>query len=115
MLRTFSRSGLALPEQYYKVILYHSSPTIRMIGFLLINEPSKEPLRSFVMSVDQTEKLTGINFFPFIPDDLKHKLESGRDVGDWFGFWKVSKNESSRRRLSNSKYLYSCLRQVILE
>ncbi len=78
------RNEVAVPEQYYKVILYCNSPNIRMIGFLLNNEPSNEPLRTFVVPVDQIERLTGIDFFPLIPDDLEQRLESRSDAGKWF-------------------------------
>jgi endonuclease G, mitochondrial len=80
------QNEVAVPEQYYKVILYCNSPNIRLIGFLLNNEPSNEPLRSFVVPVDQIERLTGIDFFPFIPDDLEQKLESKSDADGWFKF-----------------------------
>lgn len=78
------RNEVAVPKQYYKVILYCNAPNIRIIGFLLNNEPSNESLRSFVVPVDQIEKLTGIDFFPFISDDLEQKLESGTEVDAWF-------------------------------
>lgn len=78
---------VAVPEYFYKVILYCHNPDIRMIGFLLKNEPSEEPLSSFVVPVDQIEQATGLDFFPKIPDDLERRLESrsGREVVDkWF-------------------------------
>jgi endonuclease G len=78
---------VSVPEKFYKVILYCNKPTIRMIGFLLNNEASNEPLTRFVVPVDRIEQLTGIDFFPKIPDDLERKLESkSRDemVADWF-------------------------------
>ena len=58
-----------------------------MIGFLLDNEPSNNSLKQFVVPVDFIEQLTGIDFFPKIPDDLERKLESkSRDemVDAWF-------------------------------
>ncbi len=78
------KNEVAVPEQFYKVILYCNRPSIRIIGFLLNNEPSSQPLQSFVVPVDQIERLTGIDFFPFIPDDLEQKLESRRDLTGWF-------------------------------
>ncbi|KAB7732708.1 DNA/RNA non-specific endonuclease [Rudanella paleaurantiibacter] len=77
---------VAVPEQFYKVILYCNKPDIRMIGFLMNNEPSNEPLQSFVVPVDQIERLTGIDFFPFIPDDLERRLESSRKPDEWFRY-----------------------------
>ncbi len=78
---------VSVPEKFYKVILYCNKPEIRMIGFLLDNEASNASLQQFVVPVDRIEQLTGIDFFPKIPDDLERKLESkSRDemIADWF-------------------------------
>ncbi len=78
---------VSVPEKFYKVILYCNKPDIRMIGFLLNNESSNESIRQFAVPVDLIEQLTGIDFFPKIPDDLERKLESkGRDevIDQWF-------------------------------
>lgn len=78
---------VSVPEKFYKVILYCNKPDIRMIGFLLDNKASNESLQQFAVPVDRIEQLTGIDFFPKIPDDLERKLESkSRDemVADWF-------------------------------
>lgn len=80
---------VSVPQKFYKVILYCNKPDIRMIGFLLDNEPSNSSLKQFVVSVDQIEQLTGIDFFPKIPDDLERKLESksrGEMVDEWFSY-----------------------------
>ncbi len=87
-LPTIGRQNqIAVPEQFYKVILYCNAPDIRMIGFLLNNEGSNQPLSDFVVPVDQIERLSGIDFFPKIPDDIERKLESRAPelvVRDWF-------------------------------
>ncbi|MFD2933633.1 DNA/RNA non-specific endonuclease [Spirosoma flavum] len=80
---------ISVPEKFYKVILYCNKPDIRMIGFLLDNEASTNSLREFVVPIDRIEQLTGIDFFPKIPDDLERKLESkSRDevVAEWFNY-----------------------------
>ncbi len=86
------QNEVAVPQQFYKVILYCNAgstngPDIRMIGFLLNNEGSDRPLTDFVVPVDKIEQLTGIDFFPKIPDDLERKLESRgpvQVVSEWF-------------------------------
>lgn len=89
-LSTIGRSNeVSVPEKFYKVILYCNKPDIRMIGFLLENEPSTNSLKQFVVPVDQIEQLTGLDFFPKIPDDLERKLESkgrGEMVDEWFSY-----------------------------
>lgn len=87
-LSTIGKSTeVSVPEKFYKVILYCNKPDIRMVGFLLNNEGSNKSLKEFVVPVDFIEQLTGLDFFPKIPDDLEQKLESkSREevVDEWF-------------------------------
>jgi endonuclease G, mitochondrial len=84
-LKTIGRANeIAIPEMYYKIALCLTDKQPRMIGFLLNNEFSNESLKSFVVSVDEIEKLTGIDFFNRLPDALERKLESQSKVSDWF-------------------------------
>jgi endonuclease G, mitochondrial len=83
------QNEVAVSEYCYKVILYCRKPDIRMVGFLLKNEPSNEPLQTFVVPVDKIEAMTGLDFFPKIPDDLERTLESKPPTtvaAQWFGF-----------------------------
>lgn len=80
---------VSVPGKFYKVILYCNKPDIRMIGFLLDNEPSNRSLTQFVVPVNQIQQLTGIDFFPKIPDDLERQLEGksrGEMVAEWFSY-----------------------------
>lgn len=89
-LSTIGRTNeVSVPQKFYKVLLYCNKPDIRMIGFLLDNEPSSSSLKQFVVPVDQIEQLTGIDFFPKLPDELERKLESksrGEMVDEWFSY-----------------------------
>ncbi len=75
---------IAVPEMYYKIALCLTDNEPRMIGFLMKNEFSSENLKTFVVSVDEIERLTGIDFFPRIPDALEKKLESSTSTKGWF-------------------------------
>ena len=55
-----------------------------MIAFILPNENSTKPLQTFVVSVDSLENLTGIDFFPGLPDSIESLLESKIDISRWF-------------------------------
>ncbi|MEZ0540065.1 DNA/RNA non-specific endonuclease [Fibrella arboris] len=90
-LPTIGRTNeVAVPDSFYKVILYcrkGASPEIRMIGFLLKNEPSDEPLSSFVVPVSTIERATGLDFFDKMPDDLEQRLKNqsrSQMVSQWF-------------------------------
>ncbi|MFY7988023.1 MAG: DNA/RNA non-specific endonuclease [Flavobacterium sp.] len=80
-LKTIGKERVAVPNYFYKVLF--SKDENKMIGFLIPHQESKSPLYEFVVSVDEIEKITGIDFFPKMPDNLENKLESKSDYKDW--------------------------------
>lgn len=92
-LPTIGRTNdVAVPDSFFKVVLYcrkGASPEIRMIGFLLKNEPSSESLKSFVVPVSTIEQATGLDFFDKVPDDLERRLKNqsrSQMVSQWFDY-----------------------------
>jgi endonuclease G, mitochondrial len=77
------KNGVSIPNQYYKVI-YDPREQGSMIAFLLPNENSQKPLQTFVGSVDSLESITGIDFFPALPDSIENRLESSKDLSGWY-------------------------------
>jgi len=82
-LKTIGREEVAVPKQFYKILLDYTEPQIKAIAFLMPHQDSKRPLSKFVVSIDAVEQLTGIDFFPALPDDLEDQLESTSSYKDW--------------------------------
>ncbi len=81
---TIGNNEVSVPERYYKVLLDITKPGIKAIAFMLNNEKSSEDLRSFVVTIDEVEKMTGLDFFPSMSDELEEILEKS-DMSDlWF-------------------------------
>jgi endonuclease G len=80
-LKTIGKEDVSVPEYFYKVLL--SKDKTRMIAFLVPHEKSNRPLYEFVVSVDEIEKKTGINFFPKLDDATENKLEASKDYKGW--------------------------------
>ena len=74
--------SVSIPKYFYKVV-YDPNGQGKMIAFLIPNEKSIKPLRTYVVSVDSVESLTGIVFFPELPDTLENLLESRKDLSGW--------------------------------
>lgn len=74
---------VAVPRYYYKVVLDVHPPEYKAIGFVVPNEASKESVFHYAVSVDSVEKLTGIDFFPALPDSLERIVERSFDVEKW--------------------------------
>lgn len=91
---TIGSNAVAVPNYFYKVILDYTEPEIKAIGFIMPNENSPEPLEYFAVTVDEVEEITGIDFFPALPDDIEDVVESSLDTSLWalrpFSFDSVS-------------------------
>lgn len=81
--KTIGKNKVAVPKNYYKVVLDYTDPEIKAIGFLLPGIGSKEELENFATSIDEVELVTGIDFFPALPDDQEDILEANFDVSKW--------------------------------
>jgi endonuclease G len=80
-LKTIGKEGVAVPNFFYKIIL--TKDRKNMIGFLMPHQESKKQLYSFVVPVDEIEKITGIDFFKDLPDDLENSLEANKGYTNW--------------------------------
>ena len=91
-LTTIGANKVSVPKYFYKVILDYSIPNIKGIGFVISNSDSSEPLQNFAVTIDSVEKLTGIDFFPLLPDDQEKMIEGTLCVKCWT--WKNIKIEN---------------------
>lgn len=84
-LRNIGNEEVAVPNYFYKVLLdiENEKKQVKMIAFLVPHEASNRPLYEFVVSVDELEQLTGIDFFPNLPDGVEINLESKSDYKAW--------------------------------
>jgi len=74
--------GITVPCSFYKVI-FKEGTNPQMIGFLLTNSGTSLPLKNFIVSVDEIEKLTNLDFFPSLSDDVEASLESNKSPSGW--------------------------------
>lgn len=82
-LKVIGKENVAVPDAFYKVLLQKDNQNFKMIAFLVPSQESKEALFKFVISTDELEKLTGIDFYPNLSDDIEIKLEKNSDYKDW--------------------------------
>ena len=74
--------SISVPQRFYKVMLDTASP-MRAIAFVLPNASSTEPLSRFAMSIDEAEKITGLDFFPKLNDIQEAKIEKTLLLQQW--------------------------------
>jgi len=78
---TFGDNKVSIVVRYFKAVLdVHGE---RAIGFIYRNNMSSGTPKSFAVSVDELEKITGMDFFVALPDALEEKIESNSDLSKW--------------------------------
>lgn len=82
-LKSIGKENVAVPKYFYKILLDNSRGEYKTIAFLVPHQDSEKPLYSFVVSIDEIEKMTGIDFFPKLPDAIENKLEKSSDYKSW--------------------------------
>jgi endonuclease G len=82
--KTIGNNEVSVPEYYYKIVLDIQKPDIKAIAFLMKNEKSSASLESFVVTINRLESLTGLDFFPTMPDQLENALEESKTTRGWF-------------------------------
>jgi len=80
--QTIGEHKVAVPDAFFKVILsLYKKP--KAIGFIYKNNEGNNPLDSYVNTVDEVERITGIDFFPALPDDIEKAVEASYNLKDW--------------------------------
>ncbi len=74
---------VAVPEFYYKVLLDYTEPEIKGIGFILPNKKCEDPLGDYAVPIDRVEEVTGIDFYPKLPDGEEDRIEGNIDLSLW--------------------------------
>lgn len=74
--------NIAIPDSFYKVILCMEDDP-KAIGFVFHNNDGPHNRAKSVCSVDSVEILTGIDFFPQLPNDIEEKIESQYNYQSW--------------------------------
>lgn len=82
-LPTIGEEKVAVPDQFYKIMLDYNQGDSKMIAFLMPNADEDKALYSYIVSVDTIESLTGIDFFPELDDALETKLEAASKGLGW--------------------------------
>ncbi len=79
---TIGKNKVVVPEAFFKVILCLQGKP-KAIGFIVRNNEGKKKKDQFVNTVDQVERITGIDFFPALPDSIENVVEAYANLKDW--------------------------------
>lgn len=79
---TIGDNKVVVPEAFYKVVLCMEGRP-KAIGFVVKNNAGTKKKDQYVNSVDEVERITGIDFFSGVPDNIENEIEANANIGDW--------------------------------
>lgn len=80
--KTIGKNKVVVPEAFFKVVL-RTGDNPQAIGFIYKNTSGNRPKDSYVNTVDEVERITGIDFFPSLPDDVEKNVEATANIANW--------------------------------
>lgn len=80
--KTIGNNKVVVPEAFFKVVL-RTGDDPQAIGFIYKNTSGNRSKDSYVNTVDEVERITGIDFFPSLPDDVEKNVEATADIANW--------------------------------
>ncbi len=80
--KTIGKNKVVVPEAFFKVVL-RTGDDPQAIGFIYKNTSGNRPKDSYVNTVDEVERITGIDFFPSLPDNVEKNVEATADIANW--------------------------------
>ena len=79
---TIGINKIVVPEAFFKVIL-RLKPEPTAIGFVIRNNEGKKKKDQYINTVDDVERITGIDFFPFLEDSIENMVEASVNPSKW--------------------------------
>lgn len=80
--KTIGKNKVVVPEAFFKVVL-RTGDNPQAIGFIYKNTSGNRPKDSYVNTVDEVERITGIDFFSSLPDNVEKNVEATADIANW--------------------------------
>lgn len=82
-LMEIGEEDVDVPEYYYKIISRGSAENLKVIAFLIPAKETSESIKKFIVSVDEIEERTQIDFFEQLETKIELDLEKEIATKDW--------------------------------
>ncbi|MBR4817916.1 MAG: DNA/RNA non-specific endonuclease [Bacteroidales bacterium] len=75
--------GVTVPDSFFKAVLAENRGKYHAIAFVMDNDDKRYWLDDCAMTVDELEDITGLDFFPMLPDEVEKNVESKITLSFW--------------------------------
>ncbi|MFT5981718.1 MAG: endonuclease G [Ulvibacter sp.] len=82
-LKRIGEEEVAVPQEFYKIVIDVSEGGYKAIAFLIPNRPTDKSFYEYAVAIDEIEHKTGINFFSNLSRNIEKELESSNTMKPW--------------------------------
>jgi endonuclease G, mitochondrial len=82
-LQKLGPNEVTIPKRYFKIVMDLQGAERKGLAFIMQNGVNEYPVVSYATTINEVERLTGIDFFASLPDDEEERLEAMGTVAPW--------------------------------
>lgn len=81
--KTIGSHHVVVPDAFFKAVLVPNGSGYEAIAFVMDNAPGDGDIMNDVVSIDDLDNLTGIDFFYALPDEVENEVEDAYKLSVW--------------------------------
>lgn len=82
-LEEIGSEDVDVPNAFYKIVARKEGASMKLLAFLMPHKESDTPLSNFLVSVDELESITHLDFFERMDDKVQAEIERSVDKKGW--------------------------------
>lgn len=75
--------GVVVPDAFYKAVMVNSKGKYKSIAFVMFNDDRRYWLKDCAVSVNDVEKMTGLDLYPALDDAIEESVEDEVSLSFW--------------------------------
>lgn len=76
-------NNVSVPKAFYKTLVGYRNGKVKGIAFIMPNEKSDKSIYKYATSIDEVEKITGIDFYFKMERNAQVSIEANGDLKNW--------------------------------
>ncbi len=76
-------NDVTVPRAFYKTLLSFKNGKVKGIAFIMPNQKSNKSIYTYKTSIDEVEKITGIDFYHNLDTKIQNKVVANDDLKKW--------------------------------
>jgi len=80
---TIGERDVVVPDSFFKAVLAYKNGKYHSIAFMMDNDDKRYWLDDCAMTVNGLEEITGLDFFPQLPDSIEDQVEADYTLSFW--------------------------------